>query len=133
MNPQDLLYAKSHEWASIATDDSGQKVATIGLSKFALELLTDLVFIELNEEGEEVEAGDRIGEVESVKTVSDLYSPVTGEIIEVNADIADQLDDLSNDPYEAGWLMKIRITDDSSLGELMDIAAYETHCEEEEH
>lgn len=131
MTPEQLLYSKTHEWVRVETDASGSKVATVGLSAFALEALTDLVYVDLPRIGRRVEAGGTFGEVESVKAVSDLYSPVDGEIVEVNTPIADDLEKLSQDPYEEGWIVKIRITDDSGLAGLMDYAAYQKQCEEE--
>ena len=103
----------------------------MGLSAFAIEALTDLVFVELPEVGRQVTASESFGEVESVKAVSDLYSPVDGQVVEVNGEIVDQLETLSSDPYEAGWLVKIQITDEAGLSELLDYAAYQKQCEEE--
>ena len=131
MTREQLLYAKTHEWVDVRADPSGAKIATVGLSDFALEALTDLVYIELPEVGRQVEAGASFGEVESVKAVSDLYSPVSGEIVEVNADLADNLDRLGEDPYEAGWLVRIKVSDESGLSTLLDYAAYQKQCEEE--
>ena len=133
MKPEELLYAKSHEWVALSEDETGAKIATVGISAFALEALTDLVFIELPEEGREIKSGESMGEVESVKAVSDIYSPVTGEVVAVNTEIADQLESLGDDPYEAGWLVKIRVTDESSLEGLLDFAAYQKQCEAEGH
>ncbi len=131
MTPEELLYAKSHEWVSVETDDSGAKVATVGLSAFALEALTDLVFMELPEVGSEVSAGEPFGEVESVKAVSDLLSPVDGDIVEVNEGIADDLEKLGEDPYGAGWLIKVKLADEAALENLMDYQAYQKQCAEE--
>jgi len=131
VTPEELLYAKTHEWVRVETDPSGTKIATMGLSAFAIEALTDLVFIDLPEPGRQVAAGESFGEVESVKAVSDLYSPVDGEIVEVNVEAAGQPDTLGNDPYNAGWLVKIKIADDSGLATLMDHATYQKQCEEE--
>ncbi len=131
MTPEQLLYAKSHEWVHVEADSSGGKIATVGISAFALEALTDLVYIELPEVGRRVEAGKPFGEIESVKAVSDLFSPVDGEIVEVNTAAADNLEHLADDPYEAGWLVKIRIADESGLSELLDHAAYQKQCDEE--
>ncbi len=133
MTPEQLLYTKSHEWAYIETDSSGAKIATVGLSTFALELLTDLVYVDLPEVGHRVTAGEPFGEIESVKAVSDLYSLVDGEVVEVNTALADNLAGLADDPYQTGWFVKIRIADESSLAGLMDYAAYQKQCEEEEH
>ena len=129
MNPDQLLFAETHEWAKIA-DENGAKVATIGISAFAVEQLTDLVYMELPSVGTAVEAGREFGEVESVKAVSPLYSPVTGEIIDVNAGLPDALETLSADPYEAGWIIKVKLTDESSLAKLLDYAAYQKQCSE---
>ncbi len=131
MTPDKLLFAKSHEWVSVETDDSGAKVASVGLSAFALEALTDLVFMELPEVGRELSADEPFGEVESVKAVSDLLSPVDGEIVEVNEDIADDLEKLTEDPYGAGWMIKVKITDEAALSNLMDYQAYQKQCAEE--
>ncbi len=128
--PEELLYAKTHEWVAISDTDGG-KTATIGISAFAIELLTDLVFLELPEVGRTVTAGESIGEIESVKAVSDVYSPVDGEIIETNTELPDALEKLTEDPYGAGWFVKVRINDESSLARLLDHAAYQQQCAEE--
>lgn len=130
MDPQKLLYAKTHEWVAVAEAD-GAKIATIGISQHAVEALTDLVFIELPKPGRQVAAGEAFCEVESVKAVSDIYSPVTGEVTEVNEPLADELEKISDDPYGAGWIAKITITDEAALAALMDHAAYEKMCAEE--
>ena len=110
MAAEDLLYAKTHEWVAIS-EDGGGKIATVGISAFAIEQLTDLVYIEMPEVGKAVTAGESFGEIESVKAVSDLYSPVTGEITEVNSSLADSLETFSSDPYGAGWVIKVKVTD----------------------
>jgi len=130
VNPEELLFNKTHEWTHV-TDQDGVKVATLGISAFALEQLTDLVYLELPQVGRQINAGESFGEVESVKAVSDLYSPVTGEVIEVNAQLPDSLEKLSEDPYGAGWIVKIRITDEDELGPLLDYASYQRQCAEE--
>lgn len=132
MKPEELLYAKTHEWVSVSEED-GAKVATLGLSAFAIEELTDLVFIELPKVGAQVEAGEAFCEVESVKAVSDIYAPVSGEVIAANSALPESLETLSDDPYEAGWIAKIKISDDAGLDSLMDLAAYEKQCSEEAH
>ncbi len=132
MQPEDLLYAKTHEWARLDERD-GQKIATVGLSHFAVEALTDLVYLELPEVGRQVTAGESFGEIESVKAVSDLYSPVTGEIVEVNAALPERLEKFQDDPYGEAWIARIRITDDASLKDLMDPQTYEKQCAEEGH
>ena len=131
MTPEELLYSKTHEWVRVETDSAGAKIATVGLSAFAVEVLTDLVYIDLPEVGRRLAVGETFGEIESVKAVSDLYSPVAGEVVEVNASIADDLETLAGDAYEAGWLVKIKLADESGLAELLDYAAYQKQCEEE--
>ena len=131
MNPDELLFAKTHEWAKV-DHEGGAKVATVGISAFAVEQLTDLVYMELPSVGTSVEAGHEFGEVESVKAVSPLYSPVTGEIIAVNSGLPDSLEILNADPYNAGWILKVKLSDESSLGKLLDYAAYQKQCAEEE-
>src|SRR5262249_30175588 len=130
---EDLLYAKTHEWVSVDRDGAGPKVATVGISHFAVEALTDLVYIELPEIGRQVEAGESFGEVESVKAVSDLYSPVAGEIIEVNHNLTGTLNQLHDGPYGAGWIIKIKISDPAGLSNLLDYKAYKKQCAEEGH
>lgn len=132
MQPEELLYAKTHEWAHVATQD-GAKVATVGISHFAVEALTDLVYLELPEVGRQVKAGESFGEIESVKAVSDLYSPVTGEIVEVNAALPDHLEKFQDDPYGEAWIVKVKITDEASLGQLMNKTTYDKQCAEEGH
>ncbi len=130
MQPEELLYAKTHEWVHV-TDDAGGKLAVVGLSAFAIEQLNDLVFMELPDTGRQVAAGDSLGEIESVKAVSDIYSPVAGEVVEVNSALADNLDSLHDDAYEKGWFVKIKISDDSNLSELMNHSAYQAQCAED--
>lgn len=131
VTPEELLYSKTHEWVAVGTDETGAKVATVGLSAFALEALTDLVFVDLPQVGRTLTVGEPFGEIESVKAVSDLYSPVDGEITEVNEALVDQLEELSEDPYTNGWFVKIRIADETALAGLMDHAAYQKQCEQE--
>jgi glycine cleavage system H protein len=128
VKPEDLKYAKTHEWVAVEGD-----VATVGISAFAVEALTDLVFIELPKVGMKVAAEQPFCEVESVKAVSDVYAPVAGEVIEVNKSLPDRLEILSSNPYDEGWIAKIRISDDSNLGKLMDYKAYQKQCAEEGH
>ena len=129
MKPEDLLYADTHEWAFVE-DQGGEKVVTVGISKFAVEQLTDLVYIELPAVGTQVQAGQEFGEVESVKAVSPLYSPVDGEVAEVNESLKDALEGLSEDSYTGGWMIKVRLSDDAALERLLDHAAYEKQCAE---
>lgn len=124
MKPEELLYAETHEWAKLEGEGDA-RTATVGITAHAVELLTDLVFMQLPAVGTKVTAGQEFGEVESVKAVSSLYSPVTGEIIAVNSDLPNKLETLNADPYNGGWMIKVAITDESSLGKLLDKAAYE--------
>ena len=127
MNPKDLLYAETHEWVRVASE-VGRKVGTVGITAFALEQLTDLVHMVLPKVGAQVKAGQPFGEVESVKAVSDLYSPVDGEVIAVHSDLTHKLETLASDPYNTGWMIKVAISDESSLKKLMDATAYEKQC-----
>ncbi|MEN6448859.1 MAG: glycine cleavage system protein GcvH [Thermoguttaceae bacterium] len=130
--PQNMLYCKTHEWVRLA-DESAGKVATVGLTAFALEMLTDLVHVDLPPVGKAVKAGQPFGEIESVKAVSDINSPVDGEVIEVNPALAANLEHLADDPYGAGWFIKVKVSGDAGLGNLLDEAAYKKQCEEEQH
>ena len=133
VQPQELLYAKTHEWVHISRDAEGRQIATIGISHFAVEALTDLVYLELPEVGRQVKAGESFGEIESVKAVSDLYSPVTGEIVDINGALAGKLDQFHDDPYGAAWIVKIKVSDEAGLKNLMDYKSYEKQCAEEGH
>tara|TARA_B100000809_G_C15084014_1_gene510726 strand:+ start:1077 stop:1469 length:393 start_codon:yes stop_codon:yes gene_type:complete len=130
VNHEELLYAETHEWLHLAEQD-GDKIATIGISAFAVEALTDLVYIQLPEVGQKVSVGKSFGEVESVKAVSDLYSPIEGEVIEVNESLANDLEALSTDPYGKGWVAKIKLTDEGGLANLMDIDSYRKQCSDD--
>jgi glycine cleavage system H protein len=127
MNPKDLLYAETHEWVRVSQEGS-RKVGTVGITAFALEQLTDLVHMVLPKVGTQVQAGTPFGEVESVKAVSDLYSPVSGEVIAVHSDLTSKLETLASDPYKEGWMIKVALSDEASLKKLMDAAAYEKQC-----
>ena len=129
MTPQDLLYAESHEWAYV-TEEGGEKFAKVGISAHAVEALTDLVYMDLPTVGTAVSAGSSFGEVESVKATSDLYSPVDGEIVDVNSSLPDNLDVLSTDPYEQGWIIKVKLSSEDALSKLKDYEAYEKMCAE---
>ncbi len=122
MDQSKLKYLPSHEWAFVEGD-----TATIGISDFAVAELTDLVFIQLPEVGRDLKKGETFGEVESVKAVSDLYAPVSGKVVEVNAPLADKLTWLSEDPYTKGWMIKVKLSNPSETDSLMDSNAYETH------
>ena len=123
-----LKYARTHEWVAVDGD-----VATIGITDFAVKALTDLVYVDLPAVGTQVSVGDNCGEVESVKAVSDLYAPVSGEIVEVNASIADDLDALSEDAFGRGWLLKIRLASPGDPDQLLSRSEYEEVCKAEEH
>jgi glycine cleavage system H protein len=133
VSPEKLLYAKTHEWVQLQNDSQGQKVATVGISAFAVESLTDLVFMQLPEVGRKLTAGQPFGEIESVKAVSDLYSPVDGEVVAVNEALPGKLETLNADPYGAGWLVKIKLSSETALRNLLDHAAYQKQCAEEQH
>ena len=122
--PANARYAESHEWATLEGD-----VVTLGVSDFAIEHLGDLVFVDLPEVGREVQKGESICEIESVKAVGEVYSPVTGTIEAVNGGLADETAPLSEDSYGAGWLVKIKASDSAELETLMDLAAYEKYLE----
>ena len=132
MKPEELLYAKTHEWVHV-DPRGGEKVATVGISSFAVEALTDLVFMELPKVGRQVKAAESFGEIESVKAVSDLYSPVTGEVVAVNDDLTSHLERLNEDPYGAGWMVKIKLSDEAPLRDLMNYEAYQKQIAEEGH
>ena len=130
MGPESLLFAESHEWVNIE-ENGGDKIATIGISAHAVEALTDLVYMDLPTAGTAVTAGEMFGEVESVKATSDIYSPVNGEIVDVNTSLPDNLDVLNTDPYGEGWIIKVKLSDEGGMEKLMDHAAYEKMCNEE--
>lgn len=130
---QNLLYTKTHEWARVESDPAGGKIATVGLTAFALEMLTDLVHVELPAVGRRVTANQPFGEIESVKAVSDLNSPVDGEVVAANPALIDNLEHLADDPYQNGWFIKIKISNEAGLADLLDETAYKKQCEEEQH
>lgn len=122
-------FAKTHEW--IRLDDDG--IATVGISAYAVEALTDLVFMQLPKPGRQVKAGESIGEIESVKAVSDFYAPVSGEIVDVNSALPNDLETLGKDPFGAGWLVKIRPGNVAELEGLLDQAAYDILVKTQAH
>lgn len=128
MDPKTLRYSSTHEWVYVAGD-----LATIGISRFAVDQLTDLLLIELPAVGTKLVSGKSFGEVESVKAVSDLYAPVGGEVVEVNAEVIQNVQLLAEDPYEKGWLIKVRVEKPSETAELMDHDAYQKKVAEEAH
>jgi len=119
MRPNDRSYLDSHEWAKLDGN-----IVTVGISDFAVEQLGELVYLDLPDTGSTFSEGEAFGEVESVKAVSDLNCPVAGEVVEVNSDLCDNLENLQNNPFEGGWLLKVKI-DGNSLGDMLDLAAYE--------
>jgi glycine cleavage system H protein len=121
--PTQLKYTKDHEWALI---ENG--VATIGITDFAQNSLGDIVFVELPEAGTNYSAGDTFGVVESIKSVSDLYSPFSGEVLEKNSELEGQPDLCNQAPYES-WMIKIKLSNDSEISELLDADAYQAHCD----
>ncbi|MEM8733079.1 MAG: glycine cleavage system protein GcvH [Planctomycetota bacterium] len=124
MNPAELRYNASHEWVGI----DGDGVAVIGITDFALEQLTDLVYMALPDVGATVTTGEEFGEVESVKAVSPLYSPVNGEVVEVHSDLVDNLEKLGEDPFGNGWIIKVKLADGADLDGLLDHDAYKKQC-----
>ena len=126
--PADLRYTESHEWVSLNGD-----LATVGLTAFAVEQLTDLIVIDLGKPGRKVNAGGRLGEVESVKSVNDIYAPIAGEVVEINAAVVADLELLSNDPYGSGWLVKIKPDDPAAVAGLRKAAEYQALVEAESH
>ena len=125
----EVRFAKSHEW--IRPEAGG--IATVGISAYAVEALTDLVFMQLPAVGRKVKAGESIGEIESVKAVSDIYAPVSGEIVEVNSTLPDKLELLGQDPFGAGWIVRIRPDEPTEMEKLLDRAAYDALVGSEKH
>ncbi len=117
--PEDLQYTKSHEWVRIEGD-----TATIGITDHAQDELGDVVFVELPDEGATFDAGESFGTVESVKAVSDLYTPVGGEVVEVNSSLEDAPEKINDDPYGEGWICELTLDDPGELDGLLDAAAY---------
>jgi len=117
--PEEMLYTEEHEWVLVEDD-----VASIGITDFAQDSLGDIVFVELPEVGATVEAGKPFGVVESVKAVSDIYSPVTGEVVEVNDELPDAPETVNTSPYEDAWMIKVKLADVSELDDLMTADDY---------
>jgi glycine cleavage system H protein len=126
MTPEDSRYAKSHEYAHVEGD-----VATVGITDYAQKELGDVVFVELPQVGTELDQNDDLGSIESVKAVSELFVPVGGEVIEVNDKLRDHPELVNTDPYGDGWMVRIRMTDQSELDELMSPEEYDEYCEKE--
>jgi glycine cleavage system H protein len=128
MDPKTLRYAKTHEWAKLEGE-----ICTIGITKFAVDQLTDVVYIELPEVGDHVFAGDSFGEIESVKAVSDLYAPINGEVIEINEKLLDDPTKVTADPYGKGWMVKVKVEPGATLDAMMTLEQYEAQIASEEH
>lgn len=118
--PDNLKYTSEHEWVSIDGD-----VATVGISDFAQGELGDIVYVEVDSIGDEVSINEVFGSIEAVKTVSDLFMPVSGEILELNELLEDEPEKVNQDPYGEGWMVKIRMTNQDEINELLDAAAYQ--------
>ena len=122
-----LKFADSHEWVR----DNGDGTVTIGISEHAQEMLGDVVFVDLPDVEDEVEAGERFSLVESVKAASDIYAPITGEIVEINEELEDSPELINEEPYEGGWIVKVKMSDVSELDNLKDADEYLNSIEEE--
>ncbi len=123
--PDNLKYTKEHEWLRIEND-----TAVVGVTDYAQSELGDIVYIEFPEVGTSFSQNDSIGTIEAVKTVADLYAPVSGELLEVNTELKDNPELVNQDPYEKGWMLKIKIGDPSEIDTLMDSSAYKEHVAE---
>ena len=117
--PSELKYSKEHEWVKVDGD-----VVTIGITDFAQSELGDIVFVELPEEGDELTSGDSFGSVESVKTVSELYAPLSGKVVEVNEELEDSPEFVNESSYDKAWMVKVELSDKAQLDELLDADAY---------
>jgi glycine cleavage system H protein len=129
VQPEELKYCETHEWVAPPTDSS--QIATVGISAFAVSQLNDIVFMALPSVGQGLTAGQEFGEVESVKAVSPMYSPISGQVVEVHTDLVDHLEQLSQDPYDLGWIIKVKMSDPSELTRLLDHATYQKRCAEQ--
>ncbi len=128
MDPKTLQFSPTHEWVHLDGN-----IATVGISQFAVDQLTDLTMIELPKVGSRLTAGKSFGEIESVKNVSPLYAPVGGEVVEINQEVTTQFQILSQDPYGKGWLIKIKVDQPAGGSELLDHDSYERKVAEEGH
>jgi len=126
MTPEDSRYAKSHEYVHV---EGG--VGTIGITDYAQKELGDVVFVELPQVGTELEQGDELGSIESVKAVSELFSPVSGEVVEVNEALAEKPELVNTDPYGDGWMVRVKLATPEEVDELMDAEEYEEYIEKE--
>lgn len=123
--PAELKYVASHEWIR----DEGNGIVTVGITDFAQEQLGDVVFVELPEVGSEVNKDDSIAVVESVKAASDIYAPVSGEIVEINEDLADEPEKANSEPYDGAWFFKVKLSEESELADLLTAEQYAAECE----
>lgn len=121
----DLLYTKDDEWVRVDGDE-----ATVGVSDYAQDSLSDIVYLELPDVGETFDEGDSFGVIESVKAAADLYMPISGEIVAVNEELMDEPEVVNSDPYGGAWMVRVRMSDKSELDDLMDADAYRDYCEE---
>jgi glycine cleavage system H protein len=128
--PDDLLYTKDHEWARVE-EKAGQKLATIGISRFAVDQLGDVTQVELPKEGETLKQAEVFGSVESVKAVSDLFAPFSGKIVKVNSPLGDSPEYVNEDPYDEGWMIQIALANPDELKSLMDADTYQTFIREQ--
>lgn len=122
MYPSELLYTEEHEWVRVEED-----VCTVGITTFAQQELGEVVYVDLPDVGDSFEAGDEIGSIESVKAVAEVYTPVAGEVVEVNSDLVETPEKVNDDPHEEGWLVKLRATSTDELQGLMNAEEYEKH------
>lgn len=125
--PKDYLYTEEHEWVRVEED-----TCVLGITDFAQSELGDVVFVELPEVGQVFDAGDEIGTIESVKAVAEVYTPVAGEVVEINEDVTEDPEVINEDPHGDGWLIKVRFSSSSDLKELMSAEAYGQYLEQEE-
>ena len=125
MNPPDLRYSKEHEWVKTGDDP----VVTVGITHFAQDSLGDVVFVELPDVGSDVVQFEKMGEIESVKAVSDLYSPVSGKVVERNENLIDNPELVNDSPFDKGWMLKIELSNTSELDSLLNAAGYESFLE----
>ena len=126
MTPEDSRYAKSHEYVHVEGE-----IGTIGITEYAQKELGDVVFVELPQVGTEIEQGDEMGSIESVKAVSELFAPVSGEVVEVNEKLADKPELVNTDPYGEGWMIKVKMSDAEEVDELMNAEDYDEYIEAE--
>ena len=126
VSPSELKYTKEHEWVRVDGD-----TGTVGITDYAQDQLGDIVFVELPAVGAAISAAQKFGEIEAVKAVSELFAPVSGEVTEANAGLADSPESVNDDPYGDGWLIKVRLSDPAQLGQLLSADEYEASIEEE--